>query len=88
MEHRCVAAGVQPPTVLITSSRSESESQSYRERTHEGYACVERSTADGIEQRPGRCHKRHATAHGPERPHVKQPLSRMQLGSCKGASVV
>eukprot|EP00955_Chlamydomonas_euryale_P050118 354465-Chlamydomonas_euryale.AAC.3 len=46
------------------------------ERTHEGYACVrtnthvERSKAQGIKQRAGRCHKGHATAHGPEPPHI------------------
>eukprot|EP00955_Chlamydomonas_euryale_P055230 356064-Chlamydomonas_euryale.AAC.2 len=30
------------------------------------YACVERSKTEGIKQRAGRCHKRHATAHGPD----------------------
>eukprot|EP00955_Chlamydomonas_euryale_P104023 365535-Chlamydomonas_euryale.AAC.59 len=37
-----------------------SESQSYRERTQEGYACVERSMAEGIKQRAGHCHRGHA----------------------------
>eukprot|EP00955_Chlamydomonas_euryale_P109895 365965-Chlamydomonas_euryale.AAC.7 len=37
--------------------------QSYRERTHEGYACVECSMAEGIKQRAGHCHKGHANAH-------------------------
>eukprot|EP00955_Chlamydomonas_euryale_P074745 362120-Chlamydomonas_euryale.AAC.6 len=41
-------------------------SQLYGERTHGGYACVERSKAEGIKQRGGCCHKGHAIAHGPE----------------------
>eukprot|EP00955_Chlamydomonas_euryale_P034411 349785-Chlamydomonas_euryale.AAC.4 len=49
---------------------SMSQSQSYRERTHEGYAYVERSVADGIKQRAGHCHKGHATAYGPEPLHT------------------
>eukprot|EP00955_Chlamydomonas_euryale_P064882 359094-Chlamydomonas_euryale.AAC.29 len=36
------------------------QSQSYRERTHEGYAYVERSVAEGIRQPAGHCHKGHA----------------------------
>eukprot|EP00955_Chlamydomonas_euryale_P042923 352454-Chlamydomonas_euryale.AAC.3 len=40
-------------------------SQSYRERTHEGYACDERSMAEGIKQRAGRCHKGHVISYGP-----------------------
>eukprot|EP00955_Chlamydomonas_euryale_P066940 359697-Chlamydomonas_euryale.AAC.1 len=36
------------------------QSQSYRERTHEGYACVERSKAEGIKERAGHRHKGHA----------------------------
>eukprot|EP00955_Chlamydomonas_euryale_P018929 201872-Chlamydomonas_euryale.AAC.7 len=47
---------------------SQSQSQSYRERTHEGYACVERSEVEGINQRAGRCHKGHAIVQGPEPP--------------------
>eukprot|EP00955_Chlamydomonas_euryale_P012275 131977-Chlamydomonas_euryale.AAC.2 len=46
----------------------QSQSHSYRERTHDGYACVERSKAEGIKQRAGRCHNGHAIAHGPEPP--------------------
>eukprot|EP00955_Chlamydomonas_euryale_P066163 359468-Chlamydomonas_euryale.AAC.5 len=43
---------------------------SYRERTHKGYACVERSKTKAIKQRAGRCHKVNATAHVPEPPHT------------------
>eukprot|EP00955_Chlamydomonas_euryale_P090195 364520-Chlamydomonas_euryale.AAC.3 len=46
----------------------------YRERTHEGYACVKRSKTEGIKQRAGRCHKGNATAHGPEPPHTTPTL--------------
>eukprot|EP00955_Chlamydomonas_euryale_P069906 360622-Chlamydomonas_euryale.AAC.12 len=34
---------------------SQSQSQSYRKWTREGYACVERSMAEGIKQRAGHC---------------------------------
>eukprot|EP00955_Chlamydomonas_euryale_P007413 78739-Chlamydomonas_euryale.AAC.2 len=46
------------------------DSQSYRERTHDGYSCVERSKTEGVKQRAGRCHKGNATAHAPEPPHT------------------
>eukprot|EP00955_Chlamydomonas_euryale_P111888 366097-Chlamydomonas_euryale.AAC.1 len=46
-----------------------SQSQSDREQTHEGHACVERRKAEGIKQRAGRCHKGNATACSPEPPH-------------------
>eukprot|EP00955_Chlamydomonas_euryale_P003556 38105-Chlamydomonas_euryale.AAC.3 len=38
------------------------QSQNFKERTHEGYACVERSKTEGINQRAGRCRKGPATA--------------------------
>eukprot|EP00955_Chlamydomonas_euryale_P080186 363391-Chlamydomonas_euryale.AAC.6 len=50
--------------------RFQSQSQSYRERTHKGYACVEHSMAEGIKQRAGHCQKGHAIADGPEPPHT------------------
>eukprot|EP00955_Chlamydomonas_euryale_P061503 358057-Chlamydomonas_euryale.AAC.4 len=53
-----------------TEGGIEGQSQSYRERTHEGYARVERSKTEGIKQRVGRCHKGHAIAHGIEPPHT------------------
>eukprot|EP00955_Chlamydomonas_euryale_P045732 353223-Chlamydomonas_euryale.AAC.3 len=49
---------------------SQSQSQSHRERTHEGYACIERSKTEGIKQRAGHRPKVHATAHGPEPPNA------------------
>jgi len=48
----------------------KSQSQSCRERTHKGFACVARCKAEGIKQRVGRCHKGHAIAHGPQPPHI------------------
>eukprot|EP00955_Chlamydomonas_euryale_P078948 363222-Chlamydomonas_euryale.AAC.6 len=47
-----------------------SQSQRYRERTHEGNACVECSKTEGIKQRAGRCHRGNATACSPEPPHT------------------
>eukprot|EP00955_Chlamydomonas_euryale_P016684 178030-Chlamydomonas_euryale.AAC.19 len=49
---------------------SQSDCQGYRERTHEGNDCVERSKAERIKQRVGRYHKGHAVAHGPKLPHT------------------
>eukprot|EP00955_Chlamydomonas_euryale_P117740 366494-Chlamydomonas_euryale.AAC.10 len=54
--------------------RGRSQSQSYRERTHEEHACIERSMAKGINQRAGRCHKGHAIAFSPEPPHTHPNL--------------
>eukprot|EP00955_Chlamydomonas_euryale_P044899 353000-Chlamydomonas_euryale.AAC.3 len=62
-------ACVRTQTGVTTGGKSQSHSQSCRERTHERHACVERSKAEGFKQRAGRCHKRHAIAHGPEPPH-------------------
>eukprot|EP00955_Chlamydomonas_euryale_P058834 357218-Chlamydomonas_euryale.AAC.19 len=39
-----------------------SQGQSYRERTHDGYACVEHSMAEVIKQRAGHHHKGHANS--------------------------
>eukprot|EP00955_Chlamydomonas_euryale_P086209 364197-Chlamydomonas_euryale.AAC.53 len=51
-----------------TPQRIQSQSQSYREPTHEGYACVECSKTEGIKQRavqlPQTCHKGNAGALG------------------------
>eukprot|EP00955_Chlamydomonas_euryale_P063858 358804-Chlamydomonas_euryale.AAC.1 len=46
------------------------QSQNYREQTHEGYACVEHSMAEGIKQRAGHCHKGYAIAYGLEVPYT------------------
>eukprot|EP00955_Chlamydomonas_euryale_P050866 354687-Chlamydomonas_euryale.AAC.4 len=46
------------------------QSQNYRERTNEGYVCVDRSMAEGIKQRAGHCHKGHTIVCGPETPHT------------------
>eukprot|EP00955_Chlamydomonas_euryale_P042690 352399-Chlamydomonas_euryale.AAC.7 len=40
--------------------RTMRPNQSYRERTHEGYACIERSKTEEIKQRGGICHKGNA----------------------------
>eukprot|EP00955_Chlamydomonas_euryale_P110171 365984-Chlamydomonas_euryale.AAC.6 len=59
-------AGVDlPPLPNLTKA-----SEGLGERTYEGYDCVERSMAEGIKQQAGRCHARHAIAHGPEPPHT------------------
>eukprot|EP00955_Chlamydomonas_euryale_P018820 200775-Chlamydomonas_euryale.AAC.5 len=50
-----------------------SESESYRGRTREWYACVERSKTEGIKQRAGRCHKRKIAALHPETPIPAPP---------------
>eukprot|EP00955_Chlamydomonas_euryale_P088714 364406-Chlamydomonas_euryale.AAC.11 len=42
----------------------QSQSQSYRERTHKGYAGVERSKTERIKQRAGCCHKGSTTVAG------------------------
>eukprot|EP00955_Chlamydomonas_euryale_P002363 25681-Chlamydomonas_euryale.AAC.4 len=49
---------------------SRSQSPSHWKWTHRGYARVERSKAERIKQRVGRCHRGHAIAHGPEPPHT------------------
>eukprot|EP00955_Chlamydomonas_euryale_P064063 358848-Chlamydomonas_euryale.AAC.5 len=41
--------------VCSDDHQQQSQGQSYRERTHEGYACVERNMAEGTEQRAGHC---------------------------------
>eukprot|EP00955_Chlamydomonas_euryale_P029134 306939-Chlamydomonas_euryale.AAC.1 len=72
----------------VARHRGQSQSQSYRERTHEGYARVERGKAEGIEQRSGRCHKGHDTAHDPRPPvpihtrhaivgHIRPPKTKL-----------
>eukprot|EP00955_Chlamydomonas_euryale_P110168 365984-Chlamydomonas_euryale.AAC.3 len=50
----------------MTLQVSQIQSQSYRQRTHEGYACVECSKAGRIKQRARRCHKGHVTGATPE----------------------
>eukprot|EP00955_Chlamydomonas_euryale_P089663 364484-Chlamydomonas_euryale.AAC.4 len=45
----------------------QSQSQRYRERIHEGYACVQRGETEEIKERAGRCHKRKATDGQPAR---------------------
>eukprot|EP00955_Chlamydomonas_euryale_P113355 366212-Chlamydomonas_euryale.AAC.19 len=57
--------------LLICDSYRPMVSQSYGERAHKGYACVERSKTEGIKQRAGRRHKGHAAVHSPEPPHTK-----------------
>eukprot|EP00955_Chlamydomonas_euryale_P116431 366416-Chlamydomonas_euryale.AAC.8 len=42
------------PATPASRPDGQSQSQSYRERTYAGYACVERSQAEGIKQQAGR----------------------------------
>eukprot|EP00955_Chlamydomonas_euryale_P054861 355965-Chlamydomonas_euryale.AAC.8 len=49
---------------------TRSDRESYRDRTDKGYACVERSEAEGLKQRVGRCHRGYTIAHGPAPPHI------------------
>eukprot|EP00955_Chlamydomonas_euryale_P102064 365390-Chlamydomonas_euryale.AAC.23 len=60
--------GLEKPTPQ--TSQNQSQSQTFRELTHKGYACVERSMAKGIKQRAGHCHKGQAIAYGPEPSHI------------------
>eukprot|EP00955_Chlamydomonas_euryale_P080510 363429-Chlamydomonas_euryale.AAC.28 len=57
-------------SIQSTFQDEKSQSQRYRERTHEGCACIERSKTDGMKQWAGRCHAGHATAPSPEPPHT------------------
>eukprot|EP00955_Chlamydomonas_euryale_P100342 365277-Chlamydomonas_euryale.AAC.4 len=63
------------------------QSQGDRERSHEGYACVERSKAEGIKHRAGAlthtglgcCHKGHTIAPGPEPTHTKHQPAKQDV---------
>eukprot|EP00955_Chlamydomonas_euryale_P014748 158382-Chlamydomonas_euryale.AAC.1 len=60
-----------------------SQSQSYRERILEGYACVERSKTEGIKQQAGRVHEGNATWHAasvPPRRHRLDLIDRDLIG--------
>eukprot|EP00955_Chlamydomonas_euryale_P062227 358313-Chlamydomonas_euryale.AAC.12 len=67
--YRCTRVSSSARDTML-HSQSQSQSDFYRERTHEGFTCDERSKAEGIKQGAGRCHKGHAVAHGPEPPHT------------------
>eukprot|EP00955_Chlamydomonas_euryale_P092885 364743-Chlamydomonas_euryale.AAC.84 len=57
----------------------QTPSQSYRERSHEGYACVERSKTEGFKQRAGR-HKGSARRSGPAPAHTCAANQDMRSG--------
>jgi len=56
-----VSATASPDVGL--QSQLQGVTGSYRERTHEGDACVERSKTQGIKQRAGSCHKGNVSRH-------------------------
>eukprot|EP00955_Chlamydomonas_euryale_P093475 364787-Chlamydomonas_euryale.AAC.13 len=64
-------------------SRIQSQSKGYRERTHKGYAYVERSKTEEIKQRTGRWHPSRihtniaglATSAAPEHLQLTQSLT-------------
>eukprot|EP00955_Chlamydomonas_euryale_P042173 352225-Chlamydomonas_euryale.AAC.4 len=66
-------------TVRSGHARVRVRVEIYRKQTHEGFASVERSKAEGIKQRAGGCHKGHASAHGLELGHAVGTLSRVRL---------
>eukprot|EP00955_Chlamydomonas_euryale_P079756 363336-Chlamydomonas_euryale.AAC.9 len=61
-------------------------SQNYRERTHKGHACVERSKAEGIKQQAERRHKGNACGPEPPRTNSTLPIGMGELGARAGGA--
>eukprot|EP00955_Chlamydomonas_euryale_P018017 191443-Chlamydomonas_euryale.AAC.10 len=74
---------------------SQSQSQNYRKRIDEGYACVERrKTEKGTKQPARRCHQSHGLQQTPlcppwqaEHPHFQYALSAQGLFNASGPVV-
>eukprot|EP00955_Chlamydomonas_euryale_P055334 356110-Chlamydomonas_euryale.AAC.1 len=62
-----------------SSPHSRSQGQSCRKETQVGVACVERSKAEGVKQRDGRCHKENATARNGPAPWACPPCPLCKL---------